>query len=203
MYSDEDTQHAPVRTVQEGRILVRQGRRFEFTVTHVEMVFPSGPLFVVEVNCFPESDPDIEHSQAAAKAANKAVGNERPQSGRCEQEVVVRPFRTPGQDHQKHTHGGAEKNEQQYQDAVQPELKPCAADPGSLRPVHSGVSRNFASGTRMEPCRGRIWSCGHIALPWVVHATGRCSSARAPKSRRKPIVPFYDFRALMRSATSR
>ena len=32
---------------------------------------------------------------------------------------------------------------------------------------------------------GRIWSCGHLALPWVVHATVRCSSARAVMRLRK------------------
>jgi len=77
------------------------------------------------VNCFPKSDPDIEQSQAAAQAANKTVGNKGPQSGRTEQKVVVRPFRPPGQDQEKNSHGGANKYQQQNQNAVQPKLKIC------------------------------------------------------------------------------
>ena len=81
------------------------------------------PFFVVEVNCFPESDPDIKQSQAAAQAAHKTVGDECAKSGRAEQKMVVGPLRPPGQDDQKNPYRGAEKNEQQYQDPVQPELK--------------------------------------------------------------------------------
>ena len=106
---------------------------------------------------FPESDPDIKQSQAAAQAAHKTVGDECAKSGRAEQKMVVGPLRPPGQDDQKNPYRGAEKNEQQYQDPVQPELK------AGLR---QGLG-HFVD--------GRIRTCSHVALPSGMHATGRRS----------------------------
>ena len=78
--------------------------------------------FVV-VNCFPKSDPDIQQSEAAAKAANKTVGDKRPQSRRADQEVVIGPFRPPGEDKEQDSHGRASKHQQQDENAAQPKLK--------------------------------------------------------------------------------
>jgi hypothetical protein len=66
------------------------------------------------VNRFPKSDPDIEQAQAAAQAANEAVGHKGPQSRGTEQKMVVCPFRPPRQDEKKNSHGRA--NEYQQQD---------------------------------------------------------------------------------------
>ena len=57
------------------------------------------------------------------------------------------------------------------------------------------IGRNFVD--------GRTGTCRHAVPPWVVQVTGQPFSAHDAKLRRNPILPFYDFRALMRSATSR
>src|SRR5712692_5809424 len=82
----------------------------------------SGPHLLVVVDRFPESNPDVEYSQAAAQTPDKTVCHECPQSRTSKQQVVVSPFRSPRQDDEKHSGDRAEKYEHQYDDAMKPQL---------------------------------------------------------------------------------
>jgi hypothetical protein len=59
----------------------------------------SGLLLFVVVNRLPESDPDVEPSQTAANAADKAAGYKGPQPGISQQQMVIRPLGPPGQNY--------------------------------------------------------------------------------------------------------
>ena len=74
----EDAQNTPIRTVYEGFVFVRQRRRFEFTFTHDELVFPSVLSCLVVVNRFPKTDPDVEYAQAGAQPAHKTICHDLP-----------------------------------------------------------------------------------------------------------------------------
>ena len=69
---------------------------------------------------FPKPDPDIEHAQTRAQAADKTAGKNRPECGRTEQEVVVGPFRPPGKNDQQNTDYRAQKYEKQDQNPMYP-----------------------------------------------------------------------------------
>ncbi len=84
----------------------------------------SASLRFVIVDSFPESDPDVEHAKAAAQAANEVIGNEGSQGWPAQEQAIVGPLRPPGHDNEQDAHYGADENQQQYPDAVKPELRP-------------------------------------------------------------------------------
>ena len=71
-----------------------------------------GWVFAI-VNGFPESHPQVEHSQAAGESAHKSIGNEAPQRRGGEQQGIVRPLVGPGQDDQQNPEGCAHGDKQQ------------------------------------------------------------------------------------------
>jgi hypothetical protein len=79
-------------------------------------------VFVV-VEGFPEADPDVEQSQAAAQAAKEAGGDQGTKPGKREQQIVVGPLRGPGQDHEEDAGDSADQDEKENGSAVQPKLQ--------------------------------------------------------------------------------
>src|ERR1700675_1159604 len=73
----------------------------------------SASLMFVVVEGFPEADPYIEQSQAAAHAAKKTGGDHGAKPGIREQQIIVGPFRSPGQDHEQDTGNSADEHEQE------------------------------------------------------------------------------------------
>src|SRR3989442_13164293 len=116
----------------------------------------SGPLLLVVVDRFPKSNPNIEQPQAAAQTADKTVCHERSQSRISKQQVVVSPFRPPGQDDQKHSSDRAEKYKHHYDDPMKPEV-----------------------GAAMAVCYGVLWR-GVVA---GVGTAGRPPPASPPRMR--------------------
>jgi len=78
-------------------------------------------VFVV-VEGFPEADPDVEQSQAAAQTAKEAGGDEGTEPGKREQKIIVGPLGGPGQDHEQDTGDGADQHKKEDGGTVQPEL---------------------------------------------------------------------------------
>src|SRR5438445_7936048 len=113
--------------------------------------------------------------------------------------MIVNPFRSPRKEDQQYTRSGAYEDEHQDSQASHPELNTCVAmgfgilgrfieHPSTMRqftPQRAGhlIKRNVGIGVHALPPRKRA------------HRVRRFES--------RPIRPFYDFRALMRSATSR
>lgn len=131
--------------------------------------FSDRPVLAV-MNGGAESDPNVEHSQPAAQSAGKAAGDPRAQRRMSEKEIIVRPLRPPRNDEHEHSHGGAEKNEQQHVDAMKPEF-------------HSGV-RNDGGLCGCAFARSGPWSQG--ANAWLVfwgQGIAVCGHARLPKLR--------------------
>lgn len=65
------------------------------------------------VKGFPEPYPDIKHSQPAADPANESTCNKAAQTGVGQEKPIISPFRSPGKNHQEHTHDGTDEHEQQ------------------------------------------------------------------------------------------
>jgi hypothetical protein len=160
------------------------------------------------MNCFPESNPDIEQTQTTAGASNKAMSDEGTQVGVREQKAIVSPFRVPGENDKKHTHGGTEEDKKQDSEPVSPKSPATMQVAGRGRII---LQCRVGRGRRSQPYRlcmaifkGYFGIRNHAALPFVVDSAGVAKGlTRAPRSKTKPILAFYDFRALMRSATSR
>ena len=173
----------------------------------------SGVFYLMVVKCFSESYPDIKDSQPAADSANEAVGNECPQPRVCHQQMVVGPFRSPGKNHEKHTYNGTDQPEHQHRNPMQPKLETHIV----VSAVLLGRYLDGRSGTvpvfrRRQLCPQRAWrNClgcirirSHRTLLRSLSVAGRVLPTHVPSVRKwKPIRTFYDFRVLMRSATSR
>src|ERR1700693_1908912 len=71
----------------------------------------SALLGLVVVQRFPEADPDIEQSQAAAQSTEEASRDEGTKPGKREQQIVVGPLGGPGQDHEQHAGDRANQHE--------------------------------------------------------------------------------------------
>jgi len=74
------------------------------------------------MNRLPEPDPDIQKPQSAANSTNETVGKESTNQGVCQENAIVRPFRSPRDDHQQNTSNGAYKHEQQNRKAMKPQI---------------------------------------------------------------------------------
>ena len=80
-------------------------------------------IFVV-VNGFPESQPEIEHSQTACQPAHKSVAYEVSQRRPGEQQGIIGPLVGPGQDDQQNAESRAHRHEQQGPNARKPDFQP-------------------------------------------------------------------------------
>src|SRR5579863_840309 len=83
----------------------------------------SGVLPFVVVDRFPESNPNVQHTQTAANSAHKSVGDKCPQRRIHQQQTIVGPLRPPGKNNQQHTDDGTDEYKQQYRDPMQPEVE--------------------------------------------------------------------------------
>ena len=148
----------------------------------------SGSLFLAIVNCFRESNPDVEYPQPAADPADKAVGDECAQSRRRHQKMVVHPFRSPGKNHKKDAYNGTDQPERQYRNPMQPELQAhiTASFGTPRRYLHS--RRRSITAIRGRQLRQRAWSnclgcirirC-HRLLPKSVRVAGRVLQTHIP-----------------------
>ena len=94
-------------------------------------------LVFVVVEGFPEADPDVEQSQAAAQPTEEAGRDESTKPGKRQQKIIVGPLGGPGQDHEQHAGDRANQHEKEDGGAVQPEL-------------HTGVDGSGNDGLRVE-----------------------------------------------------
>jgi len=85
---------------------------------------PQKLLTIVIVKGFPEADPNIEQTQAAAQAAKESGWDQGTKPGIGKQKIVVGPLRGPGQNHEQDSGDGADEDEQEDRGAMQPELQP-------------------------------------------------------------------------------
>src|SRR6202041_2981116 len=72
---------------------------------------------------FPEANPDVEQTQAAAQAAKKTGGDQGTKPGKGKEKIIVCPFGGPGQDQEQDAGNGADQHEKKDGGAVQPELR--------------------------------------------------------------------------------
>src|SRR5579885_1250731 len=164
-------------------------------------------LVLMVMDGFGETDPDVEQAQAAAHAAAESVGEKSAYAGLAQQEGIVGPLLGPGQHDQQDAGRGADKDKQQHQQAVHP--SPAG---GGERGNRGGFGvevrgrRGFGRGRRSQTRRSgkagarRSGGIAHQAGP---RRSGDETLARGGVIRSKSIRVFYDFRALMRSPTSR
>src|SRR5580693_1056525 len=126
--------------------------------------------------------------------------------------MVVGPFRSPGKNHEKHTYNGTDQPEHQHSNPMQPELDTHVAVSAMLlwRYFYRG-SGAVSAFRRRQLCPQRAWrNClgcirirSHRTLLRSLSVAGRVLPKHIPSVRKwKPIRTFYDFRVLMRSATS-
>jgi hypothetical protein len=66
-------------------------------------------MFVV-VEGFRKTDPDVEQAEAAAQAAEKICRHDGAERRVGEQEIVVGPLGSPGEDYEKNSGDGADQN---------------------------------------------------------------------------------------------
>jgi predicted lipid-binding transport protein (Tim44 family) len=114
-----------------------------------------GLLVFVVVKSLPEADPDVQQSQAAAKTAEEAAGDEGAKVGKHEQQRVVSPFRRPGQDDKQYSSDGTDQDKQKDGNTVQPELKSSVFLAEGKRRIED---RGVSSGSLPWAGRGRIGS---------------------------------------------
>jgi hypothetical protein len=163
---------------------------------------------------FPEADPDVEQTQTAAQATKKSGGDQSSKPGIGKQKVVVGPLGSPRQNQQQNPGHGTNQHEKEDGRAMQPKLHAAVRlrrQAGRWR-VEQG-----RAGVSLRCCglRGRGWPILDRSLR-ISHSPLRCRRAEvvrgwrmaSPSAARrkygtKPIGLFYDFRGLMRSATSR
>src|SRR5215467_5508660 len=149
------------------------------------------------VNGFPESQPKIEHSQAGREAPHKSARNDGSQLGKVEQQGIIGPFWSPGQNQQKHAKGGAQSDKQQRTNSQQPDIR---------WPSPRGFGRHpVANVENALSLRGMFFRTGYgrNCLRIGGHAAPHEYRRRTQPGEWKPISVFYGLRALIRSATSR
>jgi hypothetical protein len=155
-------------------------------------LLPSGTFFLVVVNRFRKSNPDIEYPQSAADPAHKSVGNEGSQLRRAHQKMVVRPFGPPGKNYQKHPHNRADQAEHQHRKPMQPKFEALVATClGVLRWYSHSRRRSIPTfrGRQLHP--HRAWrNClrcipirRHRVLRKIVSVEGRVVSMNIPSVR--------------------
>ena len=77
---------------------------------------------IVVVEGFPEADPDVEQTQAAAQPAKKPGRNQSTKPGIGKQNIVVGPLRGPGEDQEQNSGDSADEHEKEDGSAMEPEL---------------------------------------------------------------------------------
>ena len=158
------------------------------------------------MHCFPEADPDVYQSQAAGDPTYEAAGHQFLQRGITDHQAVMRPLISPGEDHQDDSERSAEEDEGQHQQPVPPEpaRRCCWLE---LAPQSGQTGRSIGKlGVYEGPGVALQWHprvCGHAALRKPGGPKRNCPGARPPSLRVRSIWQFYDFRAFIRSATSR
>ena len=171
----------------------------------------SGLLLFVVVQRLPEADPDIEQAQAAADAAEEAVGDDAAQAGKREQQVVVGPLRGPGR-MMRSTPATAlirtkRKTEMRCIQSWMPVGAAAEAVARADREVRSECWRRTLVPAALEEVETGVGSVMLCRPPAGDYSETGSPAARMNPERRKlgteSIGLFYDFRALMRSETSR
>jgi len=152
----------------------------------------SGPLFLVVVNCFRESNPNVEYPQPAAQPADKAVGNQCAQPRIRHQQMVVRPLWSPGKNHQKHTYDGADQPERERRNPMQPEFDAhIAASFGRpwrhfhcrRRSIAALLGRQLRSQWAGWNCLGCVRIRRHRVLLTSVSVAGRVLQTHIPSAK--------------------
>jgi hypothetical protein len=141
----QDTKDAAVGAAEERFVLVGDRRGFEM-ISHrsgLSFIIP-GPiitkariagyqtdllLFVV-VERLPETDPDIEQAQAAAQAAEEAVGDHITEGRKREQQIVVGPLRSPRKNDQQDSRHRTDQDEKKDGGAMHPDLQEAVSRAG-------------------------------------------------------------------------
>src|SRR6185437_14901165 len=225
----KDAENAAVRAVQKLFVLVREGR-FRFRLVHdcAYLWFAdfgwrhrllrkyqnffwkpekfSGGLVLAIVNGRAESNPHIEHSQSAAQPAREAAGDPGAHRRMSEEEIIVRPLRPPGNDEHEHAHGGAKKNEEKDVRPMKPELRSSVGNEGRRRSrrmiARNGLCRLTSSFSLIF--RGQSIARRRHARPPELHSADIFLFSSVPRGMDlQRMQLFYDFKALMRSDTSR
>jgi hypothetical protein len=162
-------------------------------------------IFVV-VDRFGKADPDVQQTESAAQSSEEPVGDQSAQSRIAQEQEIVGPLRRPRHDHQQHAGGRADEDKQQDQQSVCPYPGPRQWSNYGRRQV--GIVLRIRSGSRGDPSASgksallrRVGFGCQAALRLTNDRTD--TTTRRRSCSRKPIRTFYDFRALMRSPTSR
>lgn len=77
---------------------------------------------VVVMQSFPEADPDVEQSQAAAQSSKKSGGDDGTQPRERQKKIIVGPLRHPGQNYEQNSSHGADQHEKKHRGTMQPRL---------------------------------------------------------------------------------
>lgn len=141
------------------------------------------------MNGFPEAQPEIQKSQSAGDPAHKTVGNNLAQFRRPEQQGIIRPAGSPGENDQQNSKGRTKSYEKQRACTPKPNLP--SANRGSSR--RRGRRRLFLNQRN-----------------WIMIGCRIGPQSVLPSSRRHSwptemtaIQIFYVLSALIRSETSR
>jgi len=80
----------------------------------------SACLVFVVVQRLPKADPDIQQSEAAAQATEKAICDQSAETGVGEQQIVIGPFGRPRQNDEQNTGHGAYQDKEEDRGPVKP-----------------------------------------------------------------------------------
>src|ERR1700678_2954335 len=137
-------------------------------------------LMIVIVKGFPEADPNIEQTEAAAQAAKKTGGDHDTKPGIGKQKRVVGPLRGPWQNQKQDSGDGADQHEKKNRAAMQPELHSCGSSgrDGDLRVEESrNVFARCGRGTAFDGKLG-------IGAQWALRSgSGGASENQGPSPR--------------------
>jgi hypothetical protein len=133
-------------------------------------VYRAALLVFVVVESFPEADPDIEQSQAAAQSTKKSGGDENAQPGIGEKKIIIRPLGRPRQNYEQHACHRADQYEKKDGGAVQPQLQWLWSRRFEQRRSRFSLGRHRAVihgqfllwGHRTLQCDSKVfmWKCG-------------------------------------------
>jgi hypothetical protein len=167
-------------------------------------------LVFVVVERLPEANPNIEQAQAATKTTKEAVRDYGAKSGKREQEVIIGPLGGPRENDEQNSSYGTDQNKKKNRRTMHPDLQ------------GAGTWVSFTLVGRVQKCRAALsLRCrgvrslasslgkgGRVRHRWLRKEKAGKAPLFAPgpgwnKLGRKAIELFYDFKALIRSATSR
>src|SRR5215467_6900791 len=98
-------------------------------------------MLLVIMQRLPETDPDVEQTQAAAKPTKEAAGHDRTKARERQQKVVIGPLRSPGKDDEQHPSHRANQDKQENGNTVLPELEAIGWCRGLFRCVQKSRMR--------------------------------------------------------------